>query len=315
MPLSIRIISSPDGEPITQWNQSFPEEGGEIGRAFGAIMQLNDRAREVSGTHAIIRQTSRGYQIEDSSKNGLFMNGSTKALGRGNVAILNDGDVLDVGCYRLLVSCFFPDKATVNAAFDPSVFDRNLCSEDPFKINKKEVLPPPQAAQKIERVADFSSDDLVLDDPFLSDEIVEKTAEGEFVLDFNSDDGDEPFSEEEYKAIFPSLVADADNLNETSFHSRRVSRFQGPDIRIDDQIDKALEMALTRFLSDISPDAIEEMFDELSHSKSWLRKPRYWIRYKRYFARQTESSDWKIKFLAYFHDALRLKRSMNGGDR
>ncbi|MFA0125637.1 FHA domain-containing protein, partial [Vibrio sp. 10N.261.48.A2] len=111
MPLSIRIISSPDGESIAQWNQAFPEDGGDIGRAFGATLQLNDVSREISSTHAMIRKTSRGYQIMDNSTNGLYINGSDAPLGNGNQSTLSDGDVLDIGRHRLLVSCFFPESA------------------------------------------------------------------------------------------------------------------------------------------------------------------------------------------------------------
>ncbi len=96
MPLSIRIISSPDGESIAQWNQAFPEDGGDIGRAFGATLQLNDASREISSTHATIRKTSRGYQIMDNSTNGLYINGSDAPLGNGNQSTLSDGDVLDI---------------------------------------------------------------------------------------------------------------------------------------------------------------------------------------------------------------------------
>ena len=115
MPLSIRIISSPDGESIAEWNQAFPEDGGDIGRAFGNTLQLSDASREISGTHAIIRKNSRGYQIADNSTNGLFINGSDKPLGNGNQSTLSDGDVLDIGRYRLLVSCFVPDLAVVKS--------------------------------------------------------------------------------------------------------------------------------------------------------------------------------------------------------
>ena len=45
MPLSVRIISSPDGESITEWNKPFPEDGGDIGRVLGVTMQLSDSTR------------------------------------------------------------------------------------------------------------------------------------------------------------------------------------------------------------------------------------------------------------------------------
>lgn len=111
MPLSLKIISSPDGEAISQWNINFPESGGSIGRAYGNTMQLGDASLLLSGTHAIINKSARGYQVMDVSTNGLFINGSHQPLGKKNSASLNDGDVLDLGNYRLMVTCYMPSTA------------------------------------------------------------------------------------------------------------------------------------------------------------------------------------------------------------
>ena len=77
--------------------------------------------------------------------------------------------------------------------------------------------------------------------------------------------------------------------------------------------DKALEIALTRLLSELSPDAIESMFNDLSDSRFWPRKGKYWYMYKRYFTRQIENRDWQVKFKTYFHDAIRLQRNLEEG--
>lgn len=323
MPLSIRIISSPDGEPIALWNQTFPEEGGEIGRAFGAIMQLTDSGREVSGTHAIIRKTSAGYQIEDNSTNGLFINGSFVPLGQGNTAILSDGDVLDIGKYRLLISCFAPNE--VSRPLSMQYQKKAAMNDDPFRAGSLSPLKKTADQQPIEHesITDEKThfpvikteEDFVLDDPFLMDEIAQKQSQTEFVIDFDTGDQDEPFSDGGYKAILPSLVEAPSRVEKKASSSYLVAEYQRPALSLENQMDKAIDMALTRFLADISPHAIELMFDELSSTTRWPRKPKYWDIYKRYFTRQVETREWKIKFHAYLHDALRLQRNLNGGDR
>ncbi len=312
MPLSIRIISSPDGEPITQWNQVFPETGGEIGRAFGCVMQLSDRQREVSGSHAMVRKTSGGYQIEDRSSNGLYINGSSCPLGKGNIALLNDGDVLDIGCYRLLVSCFSPDTLgsshfnSIQNGIDP------LLNDDPFSSVSKPA-PPINVSKKIENIVSQPGIDNIEEDPFSCENLIVEETRKEFLLDFNASEEDAPFSGEEYKATFPSPLPF--NTSSGKVHQRYAPPTHEVEALKRAEIDKALEMALTRFLSDISPELIEQMFDELAPSKSWLSRPRYWQRYKRYFMMQIENGDWKIKLNAYFHDALRVQDYLNGDRR
>ncbi|MGF1767675.1 FHA domain-containing protein [Enterovibrio makurazakiensis] len=147
MPLSIRIISSPSGETVSEWNKQFPEEGGEIGRAYGSTLQLSDASREISGTHAMIKKSARGYQVVDNSTNGLFINGAPQPLGKGNQTTLTDGDVLNVGQYRLLVSCFVPEQAA--AVKQPSLAGSQGMpfSDDPFS-NAQQQAPTQQAAPR-----------------------------------------------------------------------------------------------------------------------------------------------------------------------
>ncbi|KDM90344.1 type VI secretion system-associated FHA domain protein [Photobacterium galatheae] len=317
MPLSIRIISSPDGESIAQWNQAFPEEGGDIGRSFGATMQLSDATREVSGTHAIIRKTSRGYQIADNSTNGVFINGSDEPLGKGNQSTLSDGDVLDIGRYRLLVSCFIPEKAKAQPSPDAAAL--SPFGDDPFRTEPVATAPVQVDAPE-EPDWNRSDVDVVDDDPFLSEDVSRERQRLRLDLDFQTEE-DDPLAEDIYQTALPQtampqISLPAQNSQTSPFASQPVqaalTEFRRHEQRLQQQTDKALEMALTRLLADISPQAMESMFDDLSGSGLWPRKPKYWEMYKRYFSRQVENRDWQVKFHAYFQDALRLQRNLEG---
>ncbi len=200
MPLSIRIISSPDGESIAQWNQAFPDDGGDIGRAFGATLQLNDASREISSTHAMIRKTSRGYQIMDNSTNGLYINGSDVPLGKGNQSTLSDGDVLDIGRYRLLVSCFFPE--TAKAQIQQPHSDSCRLGDDPFST---ESTPFIQSIPEVDEAPGFtiSTTDVVGDDPFASDASVKQELAPHFNLDFQTAE-DDPLKDSDFRTSFPN---------------------------------------------------------------------------------------------------------------
>lgn len=328
MPISIRIISSPDGESIAEWNKAFPEEGGVIGRAYGVTMQLSDARREVSSKHAVINKTHRGYQVADYSTNGLFINGSSRALGKGNQSVLNDGDVLDVGRYRLLVSCFIPEQARAQEFSEASSDGHGAFSDDPFSHGNDAEFGPADPKEMEGLYAAVSQDDstkygsfsegtarnsdVVEEDPFQVTTKVKATQHHEFNMNFSALD-DDPLAESDFSSTFP-VSADNEPTPATisTTQDRSMAQFRSSEARMQQQMDKALEMALNRLLMDISPQALESMFDDLMAPRFWQSKPKYWDMYKRYFSRQMDNHDWQIKFQAYFQDAMRLQRSMEG---
>ncbi|CAH8242286.1 type VI secretion system-associated FHA domain protein [Vibrio aestuarianus] len=341
MPLSIRIISSPDGESIAEWNKSFPEDGGDIGRAFGATMQLSDSTREVSSKHAMIKKSDRGYQVMDTSTNGVFINGATAALGKGNQSTLNDGDVLDIGRYRLLVSCFLPEKAKAQN-IDTQDMSNSIFGDDPFgseseaaEVELSQPVATPESAFSTRR------EEVVEDDPFESDMVHSRRERQEFNLSFSAID-DDPLAESDIQSVFPNneSIMGSDDFISSSYspssvktmspvssytvqnqavamsqfgnhnHSLALSQHQVLEEHFQQQTEKALKMALNRLLSDIEPQALESMFDDLMPPRFWQSKPKYWDMYKRYFNRQMDNRDWQIKFNAYFQDAMRLQKSL-----
>lgn len=84
-----------DGDQVV-----FPLEPGwtRIGRSGAADIRLDDPT--VSRRHALVVRTPEDElrALDDRSLNGLFVNGS-----RVEWAALDDGDELEIGCYRLYV--------------------------------------------------------------------------------------------------------------------------------------------------------------------------------------------------------------------
>lgn len=302
MSLSIRIINSPAGEAISQWNNFFPEEGGIIGRGFEATLKLSDAHREISASHAIIGRTTRGYQVMDNSTNGLFINGSSKALGKGNSVALNDGDILDICGYRLLVSCFLPmQQGKSQIAVDES--SHRLFSDDPFFVEVQNDITPQIVFEPEQVITDI---DVIDGDPFLSNHPDKHQKDHKVELDFNALDDD--FSGDialNTQFVVSKPTSDAKILplamNERSECSLEQSR-----------IDKALQMALGCLLEDLSPLTVEKIFDDLTGPRFWWQKVNYWNMYKRYFSRQMANHEWHVKFQVYFHRALKLQRESDG---
>lgn len=286
---------------ISEWNIFFPEEGGSIGRGFSATMRLNDKKREISATHAIISITSRGYQVMDNSINGLFINGNQKPLGKGNSTPLSDGDILDIGGYRLLTSCFLFVQASSQPAMNEQISP--LFADNPFHIQEPESEPVKSIpAPRVMRV----DTDLVENDPFSSIAAPKQVLVHDIVLNFNALDED-PLGERELNGSFTRVKPEIGTLLQPVAVNKQNE--YAPDMQ---RVDSALYYALVHFLDDISPQAVETILSDFSGTGFWWRKPDYWKMYKRYFSQQAANHDWKVKFQNYFYAALKLQNERNG---
>ncbi|RYV01398.1 hypothetical protein SOPP22_13460 [Shewanella sp. OPT22] len=334
MSLSIRIICSPDGESISEWTKLFPANGGEIGRAYGSTMQLSDSSRTISSTHAIIRKSSRGYQILDNSTNGLFINGADKPLGKNSQTALNDGDVLSIGKYRLLVSCFLP--ATAKAAPLSETEAGSSIGNDPFSTpNNIDVEPPVMDIEEPTFEFERTGSEVLEDDPFLID--TEKSAAKqksfstsfaevdedplkETTLDFNlntiNQDRIDPVFNDPQPNVEPTV---GEQLFEPSKEDKQppqddvkysVAQYKSKEERFNQYTEQAIDYAITKILAEMSPESMEGMFTDLVPKTFWSKKPDFWSMYKRYFERQMNNKDWQIKFHAYFQEGIRLQRNI-----
>ena len=94
-PGSLGVAFEEDDEPmVIELNDGW----NRIGRSGAADIQLDDAT--VSRRHALIVRTPEDElrALDDRSLNGLFVNGE-----RVEWAPLEDGDELEIGCYRLYV--------------------------------------------------------------------------------------------------------------------------------------------------------------------------------------------------------------------
>lgn len=181
MALALKIIDSPKGETVTKWNVVMPPEGGTIGRKTNSTMVLNDTKRVVSGIHAQISIGDAGYRITDLSTNGLFLNRSATPLGKNKSVGLNDGDVLTIGGYTLLVSI----DSVVKKAEQPKSSEKLEEVFDPFasaEIRESEE----QSASPINSTNSLGFPDPFGDDPFAK--VAQKPKENDIFITNNNYD-------------------------------------------------------------------------------------------------------------------------------
>lgn len=116
MPLKLRVISDHHKVLGPQRSRLFGVTGGTIGRAPDNDWVLPDTNHFISGRHATVTFSAGAWLIEDTSRNGVYLNGSETPLSETGPAILTDGDRLRIGEYEVLVtiddnSDFSPDAS------------------------------------------------------------------------------------------------------------------------------------------------------------------------------------------------------------
>jgi type VI secretion system FHA domain protein len=103
MSLELRIIKDPCRQVFKPRTRAFGQHGGDIGRAPDSYWVLPDPKGYVSSRHCTVEFKTGGFWLRDNSRNGVYVNGSRQAIGRGNLVPLQHGDRLRVAEYELLV--------------------------------------------------------------------------------------------------------------------------------------------------------------------------------------------------------------------
>jgi type VI secretion system protein len=104
MALKLRVISDHYKALGKRSSRLFGVSGGRIGRAADNDWVLPDPDRYVSSHHAKVTFRSGAWVLEDTSTNGIFINGADTPVSMEGPYALQDGDRLRVGDYDILVS-------------------------------------------------------------------------------------------------------------------------------------------------------------------------------------------------------------------
>ena len=104
MALKLRVISDHYKALGKRSSRLFGVTGGRIGRAQDNDWVLPDPDRYVSSHHAKVSFRSGAWVLEDTSTNGIFINGADTPASMAGPYPLQDGDRLRLGDYEILVS-------------------------------------------------------------------------------------------------------------------------------------------------------------------------------------------------------------------
>lgn len=128
MALKLRIISDHYKALGKRSSRLFGVTGGRIGRAQDNDWILPDPDRYISSHHCKVEFRAGQWILEDTSTNGVFINGSDVPASVDGPCTLQDGDRLRMGDYEILVSIDdrqdFPPDASGQLPIPPRVHPR-----------------------------------------------------------------------------------------------------------------------------------------------------------------------------------------------
>lgn len=277
MSLTIRIVSAPEhSNTLPQY--CFDGRDGTIGRDTQSDIVLDDPHSRIEDTHATFRCTTAGYILTDTSRDGVFVNNRQETLGHGTDYLLQDGDMLGIGAFRLLVSCFSPlsrapqplntadEETALRSLFTPA--DDNTCFDD---------------------------------DPFLATEPVKKPAPHDIRYHFSAvarpygSPAYEPAPEPEAVPVImapPPAVLPPEPPLPPVLTGDKLALLQS----LLPEISQALSVAAEKIICDISPQHLET----LHRDQKIAGKIDYWQTYKRFFSQQIADDHLKSKLTDYF---------------
>ncbi|WP_299496620.1 FHA domain-containing protein [uncultured Shewanella sp.] len=363
MGISFHVIVAPDAESLGCMSFNLPEEGGSIGRGESNSFMLPDETETISSVHALVRKENNEYILEDISQSGVVVNGAQKAVGYQNEVLIRDGDLLDIGAYRLLVSCFDPllskakplektldkkvedpfknkinvrdrevvDRSDLQSYCDPFMQEADIksegISEDPQDMtindlsndvdNQVQVDPfikPLKEAVSLKKKEDITLNfDDIDPDPFKNQvpaseftfyedqtyqDTYERAVDGSSSIDNQSEiDNSASFIANNQILSFPDIVEHQTQYAEGVVYSQNVP------VSSNEQMKMQIDLALARFIDDLSPSQLEHMFNQYHSGLFNVKKKDMWPLYCNYFKRMAKTEEFRIKFWSYFHDS------------
>ncbi|MBX2881144.1 MAG: type VI secretion system-associated FHA domain protein TagH [Granulosicoccus sp.] len=131
MRLTLRLQSFCGQPPDKPQEKNFDRFPVFVGRSPSCDFVLDDISKYISSNHATVLEEQGQILIQDTSSNGVYINGSTESIGRGNTVSLGHGDSLTIGDYSLAVGISANSQsADPFDDFEPS--SNPAVVEDPF---------------------------------------------------------------------------------------------------------------------------------------------------------------------------------------
>ncbi|KJY83402.1 signal peptide protein [Vibrio galatheae] len=315
MAVSIHLISVPTEEVVASRVVYLPESGGTLGRAPACDICLPDQSKRISRTHGEIRLTERGYVLISRGQNSALLN--DKSMAREKEYLLNDGDIIKIENYTMLVSTLVSASAKLSAQDD-----ENDIFSQPFELNLNdddtEFLDQTDAPQPKQSNTVFSHKNVLSDDPFAADPFEDIESEQIAAhIEVDEVEHEEPYKQPVDLEYFPVNASNQGTQLEASIEklltlSEKNQQYLNNPMLHHDALFDALEKTVDQFLVDFSPHALEEQFSEyLSGGLFSSKEKKYWNIYRKHFKHRQKNGDFRRQFKALFLENMQKQREDN----
>ena len=307
MTLSLQVLKIPDDEVLAQREFYSDDTEISIGRDFTCTVTLPDSTASLSRTHFVIRKKTDGtYSISDMSTNGTLIN--EKMMGRGTVLTLNDGDLIQLGSYRLLIGLMTMNKVNENVTrvdienipTPDSTFGEEVdLSSNQAILAGDDAYTEPEMAQRGFSRTEVPLTPELMHDPFDEGPKIKESETGQY--------SDVDVKPRHFESIVPEEVLDSPSTLPVKqklpyFHQN--NRYDLDESRSQNMLAEAIPKAFERLLEELDPNSLEKEYND--YVSGWLNvKKRFWQIHKKHFRRKKEDGTYLRLYMAYVAEEIR----------
>ncbi|MEI6893169.1 MAG: type VI secretion system-associated FHA domain protein [Colwellia sp.] len=341
--ITIQLTEIPNNETVLTRVFTLPKSGGNFGSAFDCLMHLPDRSGQVHAVHGQFVLSQHNMSVEGLNGGKIHLNG--KPLAPGRLGVIEDGTMIEVGDYTLLISEVPEELLTAeeDELKQPVKNDNNL-QQAHFSLagltmdnNDDVVMKSNQSAPESKQEnspysTHFSASGVFSDDPFGEDPFAEEEInwQNENLSAVPSQD------EQEVNAQNDATVSTYDdNLSSKKFdnighnnsaanaeilplnHFQQETKVDQLVALIDRKLSntneqqnmlfQALDKTLATFLDEFSPQHLAETYDDYGRPLFVGKEQQYWRLYRKSFNRRFSKGEYQRLFKAL------LLENMQGG--
>lgn len=319
MAITIQLTEVPANETVASRVFTLAKAGGDFGTAFDCTIQLPDRSGQVAGCHGRFVATRSGMCVESIAENPIYING--KLLASGRAARIEDGTMLKIGDYVLLVSQLAeaqPPEPEIQLQPEPTqqAARFNLVDDDDdmldFMPTAKVANQNVQPSEQADSTAHFANNGVLMDDPFGDDPFADEEINLDPIANAAQMDADEDLAVE--------LEPDIDNISlRTNTQNSPTNDGQMTQLvsLLENQVQQAnqqqqllyqaIDETLEQFLHEFSPQHLEEEFSDYGKPLFGRKDKRYWRLYRNLFSRRMKKGDYQRIFKAMLLEKMQEK--------
>lgn len=313
----------PNHEVVNSRVIHLPNDGGIIGRQSSCAVYLPDQSRTISRNHCEIQLLDNKYMLVDISNNGVSIN--NKHVARGKQEELNDGDIISIQGYKLLVSIIdlpsnnnkekiitdLPKQRVIDAdvSLDFTIDEGDFVEDDVIEVGNEQSIIKNKKSDKTQAKGDKN---ILVDDPFDLDP---------FELD--TDD---------IEAISTELVTDNADLLDDDIDNDRILSSQNNDLSVNaikqfiameqrhnfdmssnrfnhEKLFEVMEITVKEFLDEFNPEILEAHFESFNTSWSFIGKEkRCWKIYRKFFRFRHDNGEYLRLFKSLLIENLQKQQ-------